>query len=103
MPVLARHGLDGVVFTRIWLTLVLPIPRQGNGVTTVLQIQALYFFSMISALLFSSLLILRKILERRFPVILGRFGLRQGSGGAGIHRGGDGIVRELMCVLLFGP
>jgi len=36
-----------------------------------------------------------EILERRYPVVLRTFGLREGSGGAGRHRGGDGVVREL--------
>ncbi|KAJ3086165.1 hypothetical protein HK102_013452 [Quaeritorhiza haematococci] len=36
-----------------------------------------------------------EILERRYPVILREFGLRRGSGGNGLHRGGDGVVREL--------
>ena len=36
-----------------------------------------------------------EILERRYPVLLWQFGLRQGSGGDGLHRGGDGVVREI--------
>ncbi|KAJ3382425.1 hypothetical protein HDU84_004278 [Entophlyctis sp. JEL0112] len=36
-----------------------------------------------------------EILERRYPVLLRQFGLRKGSGGNGIHRGGDGVVREV--------
>jgi 5-oxoprolinase (ATP-hydrolysing) len=36
-----------------------------------------------------------EVLEARFPVRLRRFGLRPGSGGAGRHRGGDGVVREI--------
>jgi 5-oxoprolinase (ATP-hydrolysing) len=36
-----------------------------------------------------------EILERRYPVVLRRFGLREGSGGDGAFRGGDGVVREL--------
>jgi len=36
-----------------------------------------------------------EILEARFPVRLLEFSLRRGSGGAGRHRGGDGVVREL--------
>lgn len=36
-----------------------------------------------------------EIIEWRYPVRLRRFSVRQGSGGAGRHRGGDGIVREL--------
>ncbi len=34
-------------------------------------------------------------LEREFPVRVTRYALRRGSGGAGAHRGGDGVVREL--------
>jgi N-methylhydantoinase B/oxoprolinase/acetone carboxylase alpha subunit len=34
-------------------------------------------------------------LERSLPVRVRRFTLRRGSGGAGAHRGGDGIAREL--------
>ena len=36
-----------------------------------------------------------EILEARFPVRLVRFALRRGSGGAGLRRGGDGLVREI--------
>ncbi len=36
-----------------------------------------------------------EILERRYPVVLRRFELRAGSGGDGLHRGGDGVVREV--------
>jgi 5-oxoprolinase (ATP-hydrolysing) len=36
-----------------------------------------------------------EILERRFPVYLRRFELRQNSGGAGANPGGDGIIREI--------
>jgi 5-oxoprolinase (ATP-hydrolysing) len=36
-----------------------------------------------------------EVLEARFPVRLVRFAVRRGSGGAGRHRGGDGVVREL--------
>jgi 5-oxoprolinase (ATP-hydrolysing) len=36
-----------------------------------------------------------EILERRFPVRVERFALRPGSGGAGAHPGGDGVVRRL--------
>lgn len=34
-----------------------------------------------------------EIFEQRYPVLLHRFGLRENSGGAGCHRGGDGLVR----------
>jgi 5-oxoprolinase (ATP-hydrolysing) len=36
-----------------------------------------------------------EILETRFPVRLVEFSLRRNSGGAGAHRGGDGVIREL--------
>jgi len=36
-----------------------------------------------------------EILERRYPVLLRRFGIREGSGGAGRFNGGDGLVREI--------
>jgi 5-oxoprolinase (ATP-hydrolysing) len=36
-----------------------------------------------------------EILERRYPIILHEFSIRTGSGGAGKHRGGDGVVREV--------
>ena len=36
-----------------------------------------------------------EVLETRFPVLLEEFSIRHGSGGAGLHRGGDGVVRKL--------
>jgi 5-oxoprolinase (ATP-hydrolysing) len=36
-----------------------------------------------------------EILELRHPVRVESFSVRRGSGGAGRHRGGDGIVRRL--------
>ena len=36
-----------------------------------------------------------EVLERRFPVRLWEFSIRPDSGGAGQHRGGDGIIRRL--------
>ncbi|HEY5409867.1 MAG TPA: hydantoinase B/oxoprolinase family protein, partial [Caulobacteraceae bacterium] len=36
-----------------------------------------------------------EILERRFPVRLESFAVRRGSGGAGAHAGGDGVVRRI--------
>jgi N-methylhydantoinase B len=33
-------------------------------------------------------------LEHELPLVIRRYGLRRGSGGAGAHRGGDGLVRE---------
>ncbi|CAN8232896.1 unnamed protein product [Cochlearia groenlandica] len=36
-----------------------------------------------------------EIFEQRYPVLLHRFGLREKSGGNGLHRGGDGLVREI--------
>lgn len=35
-----------------------------------------------------------EVLESRLPVRLHRFAIRQGSGGAGKHRGGNGMIRE---------
>ena len=36
-----------------------------------------------------------EVLERRYPVRVEEFRIRHGSGGAGAHRGGDGVVRCL--------
>jgi 5-oxoprolinase (ATP-hydrolysing) len=36
-----------------------------------------------------------EVLETRFPVRIERFAIRRGSGGDGLHRGGDGVVREV--------
>lgn len=36
-----------------------------------------------------------EIFERRYPIILRRFGIRENSGGNGIRKGGDGVVREV--------
>lgn len=36
-----------------------------------------------------------EVLEARYPVELVSFQVRQGSGGAGLHRGGDGVVRQV--------
>ena len=36
-----------------------------------------------------------EVLEWRFPVRIEEFSIRRGSGGAGQHRGGDGIRREV--------
>jgi 5-oxoprolinase (ATP-hydrolysing) len=36
-----------------------------------------------------------EVLEWRFPVLLEDFSIRQGSGGKGKHKGGDGVVRRL--------
>ncbi len=36
-----------------------------------------------------------EILERRYPVRLLEFSIRRGSGGAGLHRGGDGVIRRI--------
>ena len=36
-----------------------------------------------------------EVLEWRFPVLLESFAIRRGSGGAGRHRGGDGVVRRM--------
>ncbi|HEY7809262.1 MAG TPA: hydantoinase B/oxoprolinase family protein [Allosphingosinicella sp.] len=36
-----------------------------------------------------------EILETRYPVLLERFAIREGSGGEGRQRGGDGVVRHI--------
>lgn len=36
-----------------------------------------------------------EVLENRYPIMVRQFGLRTGSGGAGLFSGGDGLVREL--------
>lgn len=36
-----------------------------------------------------------EVLEARYPVRLSRFAVRHGSGGAGHHRGGDGLIRVI--------
>jgi 5-oxoprolinase (ATP-hydrolysing) len=36
-----------------------------------------------------------EVLEQRYPVILRRFTLREGSGGQGQFKGGDGVIREI--------
>ncbi|MPY69169.1 MAG: 5-oxoprolinase [Alphaproteobacteria bacterium] len=36
-----------------------------------------------------------EVLEWRFPILLESFAIRRGSGGAGAHRGGDGVDRRL--------
>ncbi|HEY5048447.1 MAG TPA: hydantoinase B/oxoprolinase family protein [Rhizomicrobium sp.] len=37
-----------------------------------------------------------EILESRYPVILEEFSIRRGSGGAGAHKGGDGVLRQIL-------
>lgn len=37
-----------------------------------------------------------EVLESRFPVLVERFAVRRGSGGAGKHRGGDGSIRRIL-------
>ncbi len=36
-----------------------------------------------------------EVLELRYPVLLREFRIRRGSGGAGAHRGGDGVIRRI--------
>jgi len=36
-----------------------------------------------------------EVLEQRYPVVVKQFAIRRGSGGDGVWRGGDGVVREL--------
>lgn len=36
-----------------------------------------------------------EVLERRYPVLLHEFSIRDGSGGEGLYHGGDGVVRDI--------
>jgi N-methylhydantoinase B len=36
-----------------------------------------------------------EVLEREYPVLVERYAVRRGSGGAGRHRGGDGVIRAI--------
>ncbi|KAL5051148.1 hypothetical protein BDW71DRAFT_215157 [Aspergillus fruticulosus] len=36
-------------------------------------------------------------LEKRYPVLLREFTIRRGTGGKGMHDGGDGVVRDIEC------
>jgi len=36
-----------------------------------------------------------EVMERRYPVRLDEFSIRRGSGGAGKHTGGDGVIRHI--------
>lgn len=35
-------------------------------------------------------------LEMHYPIRVGRYQIRTGSGGAGLHKGGDGLIREII-------
>jgi N-methylhydantoinase B len=37
-------------------------------------------------------------LERELPLLVSEYAIRRGSGGAGRHRGGDGVVREFQAL-----
>ena len=37
-----------------------------------------------------------EVLEWRYPIRIERFAVRSGSGGSGLHRGGDGVVRDII-------
>jgi 5-oxoprolinase (ATP-hydrolysing) len=36
-----------------------------------------------------------EVIELRYPVRIQEFSIRRGSGGAGLHKGGDGITRRI--------
>jgi 5-oxoprolinase (ATP-hydrolysing) len=36
-----------------------------------------------------------EVLEQRYPVLIRKFAIRRGSGGAGRWRGGDGVIRDV--------
>ena len=52
------------------------------------------FFNNITQLIFFYLDV--EILENRYPVMIGRFSLRQNSGGVGEFTGGNGLTREIV-------
>ena len=35
-----------------------------------------------------------EVMETQYPVVIHRYAIRDNSGGAGLHRGGDGLIRE---------
>lgn len=37
-----------------------------------------------------------EILEKRYPIMLKQFSIRENSGGKGKFRGGDGVIREFL-------
>lgn len=39
-----------------------------------------------------------EVLEKRYPVRLMRFEIRQGSGGRGLHSGGNGLIRQILAL-----
>ncbi|RDW56917.1 putative 5-oxoprolinase protein [Coleophoma crateriformis] len=39
-----------------------------------------------------------EILEKRYPILLREFSLRENSGGRGLRRGGEGVMRVIECV-----
>src|SRR6476469_9491758 len=51
--------------------------------------------SAVQTLMINSRLTAPEILETRLPVRLDQFAIRRGSGGAGKHRGGDGVIRAV--------
>ena len=36
-----------------------------------------------------------EVLETRYPVLLEEFAIREGSGGTGKHKGGEGVIRRI--------
>lgn len=36
-----------------------------------------------------------ELFEKRYPVIIHEYSIRTGSGGAGLHKGGDGVIRDI--------
>lgn len=36
-----------------------------------------------------------EVFEKRYPVILREYAIREGSGGKGAHKGGDGVIRDI--------
>ena len=67
----------------------------GTGAGIALDGQGFAGASAVQSHMTNSRLTDPEILEARYPVRVERFALRQGSGGAGQWRGGDGVVRQL--------
>ena len=36
-----------------------------------------------------------ELFEKRYPVLVHEYSVRQNSGGSGFHKGGDGVVRDI--------
>jgi N-methylhydantoinase B len=94
-------------------SLALPVPAQGQGTmnNTVLGNERFTYYetigggqgacpdadgpSAVHVAMSNTYNTPAEALELAYPLRVERYELRRGSGGAGLHRGGDGVVREL--------